>query len=156
MNNFKIKALAADNFLHLFDLDDNELTKIHARRMIVDSNPGFPCRISLQDAEIGEEVILLEFLHHDVNSPYRGSGAIFIRKNVSTAELEINQVPKMLEHRLLSLRAYDAKGIMRDAQTVEGNLLSDTIEGILNNKSISYIHIHNASPGCYNCVVERA
>ena len=155
MNNFRIKALSADKFSALFNLEDKELSEIGAIRMIVDSNPGFPCRISLEDAEMGEEVILFTFTHHECSSPYQASGAIFIRKNVATAELAINEVPKMLKHRLLSLRAYDEIGMMRDAQTIEGHRASDTINLIFNNKNISYIHIHNAIPGCYNCLVER-
>ena len=123
--------------------------------MIVNEKPGFPCRVSLEDANIGEEVILFPFKHHNVNSPYQSSGAIFIRKNARAAQLEINEIPTMLEHRLLSLRIYDGDGMMVDGRTVEGNILGKEIENVFENELVKYIQIHNASPGCYNCQVNR-
>jgi len=78
--NFKIKSLESSEFLSLFDLDNPALEKMGAIRMIVDEFPGFPCRVSLEDAEIGEEVILLSYQHHQTNSPYQASGPIFVRK----------------------------------------------------------------------------
>jgi len=124
--------------------------------MIVDEFPGFPCRDSLEDAEIGEEVILLPYQHHKTNLPYQSSGPIFVRKIAKTANYEINEIPKMFNHRLLSLRGYDKNAIMKDASVIEGNNLKAQIIKIFENDDIQYIHIHNAKPGCYNCLVERA
>jgi hypothetical protein len=153
--NFKIKSLEASEFSMLFDLDNSALEKMGAIRMIVDEFPGFPCRVSLEDAEIGEEVILLPYQHHKTTSPYQASGPIFVRKIAQTAQLDINQIPKMLNHRLLSLRGYDNNAIMKEATVVEGKNLNEKIIKIFENEDILYIHIHNAKPGCYNCVVER-
>jgi len=66
--NFRIVGLPLTQFEPLFSLDDHELAQKVARRLIVDAKPGFPCRVSLQDAEIGERVILARFVHHDVES----------------------------------------------------------------------------------------
>ncbi len=153
--NFKIKSLESSEFSSLFDLDISALEKIGAIKMIVDECPGFPCRVSLEDAEIGEEVILMPYQHHQTNSPYQASGPIFVRKIAQTAQLEINQIPKMLNHRLLSLRGYDSNAIMKEATVVEGKILNEKINEIFENEEILYIHVHNAKPGCYNCVVER-
>ncbi len=79
-----------------------------------------------------------------------------MRKNAVRTELKLNEIPKMLRHRLLSLRIYDSKGFMIDARTVEGTDLKVEIEQILENASSSYIQVHNASPGCYNCQINRA
>lgn len=152
---FKITAIEED-FGHLFAMTENELKKIGAKRMFVDSKPGFPCRISLQDAEINEEVVLFPYQHHDVKTPYQASGPIFVRKNAVRTALKINEIPKMLKHRLLSLRIYDAKGFMIDARTVEGSDLKVEIKQIMENASASYIQVHNAGPGCYNCQIDRA
>ncbi len=152
---FKIIALNSDDFTHLFKLTDTELEERGMRRMIVDSNPSYPCRVSLQDAEIGEEVILLPYQHHKSASPYQSSGPIFVRKNVATAFLNINEIPKMLLHRLLSLRGYSKDGMMVQASVIEGQNVAHEIISFLGNTKISYIHIHNAKPGCYNCYVER-
>lgn len=154
--NFKLKALDEKEFASLFKLNDLELEKIGAIRMIVEEFPGYPCRVSLEDAEIGEEVILLPYQHHKVNSPYQASGPIFVRKIARTPTLEINEIPKMFNHRLLSIRGYNNKGIMKSASVAEGKILKEQLTKALENKEIQYIHIHNASPGCYNCVVERA
>jgi Protein of unknown function (DUF1203) len=156
MVNFKIKSLQYDEFSKLFELDDFELAEIQAIRMKVDSFPGFPCRVSLQDAEIGEDVILLHYQHHRTSSPYGASGPIFIRKQAKTIALEVNEIPVMFNHRLLSLRCFDSNGIMQDASVVEGRTLRDRLLQLFENEYISYIHIHNAKPGCYNCLVERA
>lgn len=136
-------------------MDNSELEKIGAIRMTVDKKPGYPCRVSLEDAEIGEEVILLTYQHHKTNSPYQSNGPIFVRKIAKTATLDINEIPKMLNHRLLSVRGFDKKGIMKEATVTEGHTLREMLNKIFDNQEISYVHIHNAKPGCYNCVAER-
>ena len=153
--NFQINALDHKLFESMFSLSDKELRKIGGLRMIVDGKPGFPCRVSLEDANIGEEVILIPFEHHKTNSPYQAKGPIFIRKGVKQKELEINEIPKMLNHRLLSYRGYDKGGIMKSAITGEGKDLNSIIEKIFEKEEIKYIHIHNSSPGCFNCEVNR-
>jgi hypothetical protein len=152
---FRIKAFDAAEFSAYFGMDDDTLAKSGAMRMTVDENPGFPCRISLQDAGIGEEVILLNYMHHDVDSPYRASGPVFIRKDATTAVLEADELPLMLQHRLLSLRAYDKNAMMLNASVTEGKDLKETLISFFKDDAIRYVHIHNARPGCYNCVAER-
>jgi Protein of unknown function (DUF1203) len=155
MNNFQVKALPYNQFAHLFSANDEELENIGAVKMIVNEHPGFPCRVSLQDAEIGEEVILLPYQHQKTDSHYQATGPIFVRKNAIEATLAINEIPTMLLHRLLSLRCYNEASIMIDANVVEGKVISETLQELFANKDIVYVHIHNAKPGCYNCVVER-
>jgi late competence protein required for DNA uptake (superfamily II DNA/RNA helicase) len=155
MNDFKIKALPYNEFEHLFVANEAELKNIGAVKMIVDEFPGFPCRVSLQDATIGEEVILLPYRHHKTDSPYQSTGPIFIRKNAIEATLTTNEIPLILLHRLLSLRCYNKEGIMIHASVVEGKIIAETLQAIFINNEIAYVHIHNAKPGCYNCVAER-
>lgn len=142
-------------FAPLFDCTDEELSAIGARRMTVDKNPGFPCRVSLADAEIGETVILLPFVHHEVASPYRASGPIFVREDASPARLAPGEIPTMLLHRLLSVRAYDDDAMLRASDVVQGNELTTAIERFFADVRVSYLHVHNARPGCYNCSVVR-
>jgi len=153
--NFKITAIQED-FSHLFEMTENELKKIDAKRMIAMSKPGYPCRVSLEDAEINDEVILFNYQHHKANTPYKSSGPIFVRKNAKKTELKINEIPLMLNHRFLSLRIYNVQGMMIDAITVSGNELNMEIQKIFNKKYANYIQVHNAGPGCYNCQIDRA
>ena len=42
---------------------------------------GYPCRVSLRDADAGEELILLNHVSHDVAGPFRTTYAIYVRKD---------------------------------------------------------------------------
>ena len=154
---FQFVALPVEPFIHLFSMNDAELASFDARRMTVDAHPGFPCRVSLMDAApLGERVILTHFKHHEASSPYQSTGPIFVREVAQTAQPEVNEIPRMFNHRLLSVRAYDQAAMMNAARVVEGSALEETIRGFFTNEAISYLHIHNAAPGCFNCKVKRA
>jgi len=153
---FKLIALPIEQFESLLALSDSELNECGARRMIADAKPGFPCRVSLVDAEPGEEVLLIQFTHHDVPSPYRAAGPIFLRVQGRTATLEPNEIPSMVRSRLLSVRAYDSAAMMVAADVVSGEQLEKSISRFFADDSIEYLHVHNAGPGCYSCRVERA
>lgn len=154
-NNFQFVALDAGEFAAYFEKTDDELAALGARRMSVNAQPGFPCRVSLTDAEVGEEVILLPYGHHAVNSPYRASGPIFVRKKAETAYPEINEIPPVFRQRLLSLRGYDRAAMMVFANVVEGKDLAEALSQLFENKKIEYIHVHNAKPGCFGGLVRR-
>ena len=155
-NSFQFVALPSKQFEPLFGMSDAELRAVNVRRMIADEKPGFPCRVSLADAEVGEIVLLVPFKHHDVSSPYRASGPIIIRRGAGTATPAVNEIPVMFTHRLLSLRAYDAAAMLVGAEIITGRELEIAIRNFLANDTVSYLHVHNALPGCYNCRVVRA
>ncbi len=153
---FKIVAQPSQRFSPLFSLTDGELRARGARRITVEESPGYPCRVSLEDAEVGEQVVLTPFRHHDVSSAYQAVGPIFVREGARTARLEPNTVPTMLLHRLLSVRAYDKDAVMTAARVAKGDGLSRTIQSLFGDARVAYLHIHNAGPGCFNCAVNRA
>ena len=155
-HNFQIKALPGAEFASLFELDNQELEEKGAMRMTVDKKLAFPCRVSLEDGEIGDEVILLAYQHHKTNSPYQSRGPIFVKKNAATAMPAVNEIPKLLLHRLLSIRKYDKNGMMKASLVTEGKFLREVLMESFNNQEIDYVHIHNAKPGCYMCEVIRA
>lgn len=155
-NSFRFLALPAERFAPLFDRSDAELRAIGAQLMVADAKPGFPCRVSLVDAEIGDIVLLLCFTHHDVASPYRSSGPIFVRRSAATAQPAVGEIPPLLASRTLSLRAYDESAMMIGAEVVEGGDLEMAIRRQFADPRASYLHVHNARPGCFNCRVERA
>ena len=154
--NFQISGLPLDRFAPLFALSDEELARHDAVRVTADRAPGFPCRVSLQDAEIGERLILLNYEHLPVSSPYRSRHAIYVRESATEARLEVNEVPAQLRSRLLSLRAFDDRGMMKGADVVPGTAIERAIEQLLQDPAVHYLHIHNAKPGCYAARVDRA
>lgn len=153
---FQFVALPREKFTHLFSMSDAELTLQGAKRMTVNEHPGFPCRVSLCDSPVGESVILTRFQHHAANSPYQSAGPIFVLERAETAKPDINTIPAMFHHRLLSVRAYDDAAMMRRAKVVEGANLEEVIREFFKTDDIAYLHIHNAAPGCFNCLVQRA
>lgn len=154
--NFQFQALPAEQFQNLARLTDAELARLNVQRVVVDEKPGYPCRVSLADAEIGETVYLLSHTHHDVTSPYRAVGPIYVRPDVSMATPAVNEIPPMFWHRLLSVRAYDGAALLVAAEVVLGEVLENTVKLLLADTRVAYLHIHNARPGCFNCRVVRA
>ena len=152
---FQISALRADEFSHLFGLDDESLAKHRARRMQVDSKPGYPCRVTLEDADIGESVLLLNYEHLAVDTPYRSTHAIFVREGATTCSPIVSRIPEQLRIRLLSIRAFDADGMMVNADVAHGTESEPVIRRLLDDQRIDYLHIHNAKPGCYAARVDR-
>ena len=153
---FQLVALPHEQFASMFAKSDAELKAIGARRLVVDTSPGFPCRVSLTDAAVGETVLLLSFAHHDVDSPYRASGPIFVRERARTAEPGVDDIPTMFRHRQLSIRGYDAASTLIAAEVFQGNELEVVIRRLFDDANVAYQHIHNAGPGCFNCSVKRA
>ena len=74
---YRISGLPADQFAELQRASEDELRRRGVERRIVNEPNSAPCRISLQDAEVGEEVLFLTFPHQAVASPYAASGPIF-------------------------------------------------------------------------------
>jgi hypothetical protein len=143
-------------FQPLYELDDATLAARGMRRMRVDAPVGFPCRVSLEDAPVGEEVLLLPFVHQDSRSPYRASGPIFVRRDPREARRIAGELPPYLTRRPLSVRAYDAADEMVEADVVDGAAAEPLIESYLGREDVSYLHLHFARRGCYACRVERA
>jgi hypothetical protein len=153
---FRISALPVTRFEGLFGRTDAELQHVRARRVIADRVPGFPCRVSLRDAEIGESVILLNFEHQPVDGPYAARHAIYVREGAEEARPEINEIPQMLRQRLISVRAWSAAGSLLEADVVEGDALPEAIRRLLAVNDVAYLHLHNAKAGCYAARVDRA
>src|SRR5262245_10497551 len=108
---FRIVGLAPESFVPLFSMTDAQLAAHGAVRRIADEKPGYPCRVSLTDAEPGQPVILVHYEHHPVASPYRASHAIYVREGEATYDA-VDQVPDALRSRLLSVRGFDKGGFL--------------------------------------------
>jgi hypothetical protein len=137
-------------------LPDSELAKHGAVRRIADApTPGYPCRVSLTDSRAGDELLLVNYEHHAVDSPYRMRFAIFVRKGEETYN-EVDRVPEQLRLRTLAVRAYDEDAMLVAWELVEGHELEPVIERLLTDPRAAHLHIHFAAPGCYAARVDRA
>lgn len=153
---FRITGLPADRFTHLFALSDRDLAAHGAVRQIADARmPGYPCRISLSDSKPGDELLLVNYEHHAVDSPYRMRFAIYVRRGEETYDA-VDQVPEQLRLRTLAVRAFDADAMMVGWELVDGQELEAAIGRLFTNPRADYLHVHFAAPGCYAARVERS
>jgi hypothetical protein len=150
---FRITGLPAENFAHLFTLSDDELAAHGAVRRIAE-HPA-PCRVSLTDATPGDEVILTNYEHHAVDSPYRMRFAIYVRKHEATYDA-VDAIPEQLRKRQLAARAFDRDGMMIGFELTAGSALEAAIDRLLADPRAAYLHVHFAAPGCYAARVDRA
>jgi hypothetical protein len=150
---FRIRGLPAENFTHLFGLSDADLAAQGGVRRKVDGK--YPCRVSLTDSQPGEQLLLINYEHHPVASPYRMRFAIFVREGDQTYD-EVNEVPEQLRSRMLAVRSFDADGMMVDNRLVDGKEIEPVLESFLAPPRVDYLHIHFAAAGCYAARVERA
>ena len=153
---FRIRGLSPEPFVPFYGLTEAELAARGVLRYAVDKTPGFPDRIEMRDAEPGESVLLMNHVCQPAETPYRAAHAIFVREGATKAFDEIGVVPEVLRRRLLSLRGYDDRGMMVEAEVVEGRDVEALIRRLLDDPAVSYIHAHNAKRGCYAGRIERA
>jgi len=149
---YRIKGLDPAPYKPLFGLSDDQLAERGIVQMIVDG-PRYPCRVSLVDRPIGERVLLLNHVSHDVANPYRAAHAIFVA-DAEQAEF-VDRVPPVFETRVLSLRALDRDGMMADALLAQPGEADGAIRRLFDNPDIESIHAHNAVRGCFSAKIER-
>ena len=152
---YRIKGLDPAPYRPLFGLTDAELAARGVVRMTVSKKPSFPCRVSLTDRDIGESVLLLNHVSHDVAGPYRASHAIFVTEGEEQAAEYIDQVAPVFETRVLSLRGFDSDGMMAEALLTQPGEADAGIRKLFENPRIEVIHAHNAARGCFSARIER-
>jgi hypothetical protein len=153
---FRATGLSPSHFEPLFALSDADLATRGIQRMTADEKPGFPCRVTLEDAEPGERLLLLPFEHQPAHSPYRASGPIFVRERVAPAFDAPDVIPPVLRIRMLSLRGYDPRDCIVEADVVSGDTVEEAITRFFARNDVRYIHVHNAKRGCFACRIDRA
>jgi len=152
---FQIRGLEAEPFAPLFELDEADLRVIGAQRVHADEPDAYPCRVSLTRVAVGEELLLLNHAHQTTaTSPYRAAGPIFVSRSAETGAYR-DELPPMLRDRLLSLRAYDAKAFIVDAEVAEGDDVLRVIERFFADPQVAHIDAHFARRGCFAARIER-
>lgn len=152
---YVVIGLPLDPFQPLFGLGEDALREHGIVRMRADATPGYPCRVTLEDAQPGETLLLLHSRHLDTDTPYRSGGPIFVRESATATCRRRNAIPEQQRSRLLSVRGYDAAGWMHDADVVEGAALEPLIRRLFADTRIDFLQVHNARRGCYACRIER-
>ena len=153
---YRITGLDPAPYRTLFGLSDEELAARGVVRMTVTEKASFPCRVTLEDREIGERVLLLNHVSHDVEGPYRASHAIFVTEGVEQAAEYVDETPPVFATRILSLRGFDSTGMMADATLTQPGEADAGIRRLFANPAIATIHAHNATRGCFAAKIERA
>jgi hypothetical protein len=150
-----VRGLSPSPFAHLYGRDDAALAAAGARRYVVDAQPGFPDRVGLVDLAPGETALLLNFVHQPADTPFRASHAIFVREGATEVAESRDALPEMLRRRMLSIRAFDAAGMMVDAALVDGSAAEPVVIGLLAAAATDCLHVHAATRGCYLARIER-
>lgn len=154
---FTISGLAVEPFQPLFGQSDEALAARGILRRAVTSEPGFPCRVTLEDAREGETVLLMNYTHQPADTPFRASHAIYVRETARETWRAVDEIPPVLAVRPhISLRAFDGGGMMVDAEVALGAALAGPIERLLAVPGVAYIQAHYAGMGCYAARIERA
>jgi Protein of unknown function (DUF1203) len=152
---YRITGLNPTEHARLFAMSDAELEAINARRVIATSSRGFPCRVSLRDADEGDQLILLHYISHQVATPYRSAYAIYVREAANTAAVYVDETPPVFEGRPIALRGFDAEGNLRNAAIALPGQADAQIRELFASEDIAYIHAHNAAHGCFSAAIER-
>jgi hypothetical protein len=151
---YVVRGLDPTPFQPLFGLSDEELAERGVIRMTVDGS-GFPCRVSLTDRAVGEKVLLLNHISHDVANPYRATHAIFVTEGEEKPAEYVDELPPVFKTRVLSHRGFDADGMMADAILTQPGEADEGIRKLFANPAVETIHAHNATRGCFSAKIER-
>jgi len=152
---FRITGLAPELFQPFYGLSDAELAWHGVVRVLADGKPAYPDRIELRDAEPGESVLLVNYTHLPVDTPFRSSYAIYVLEGSQSRYDRVNEVPTVFRPRVLSLRAFDQRHMLRDAEIAQGTEVEGLIERLLSDPRTAYVHAHYAKPGCFAARIDR-
>lgn len=153
---FVITGLAPDQFSHLFGLPDDMLREQNIVRRTADAKPGYPCRITLEDAEPGETLLLLNYESHGAATPYATRYAIYVREGAKAPRSFKDELPPVFANRPIALRLFDAGGMLVGADMGRNEELFAKIGQAFARPEVAYIHAHNAMHGCFAAEIRRS
>jgi hypothetical protein len=90
---FVVTGLPIAPFKPLFALSDAALAERRIVRRKVDAPSGFPCRVTLEDAKVGETVLLMNYEHQPADTPFRASHAIYVREGDHPTRRDVDAIP---------------------------------------------------------------
>jgi hypothetical protein len=152
---YVINGLPVAEFAPLFGLSDEVLAERGVIRRIATAKPGFPCRITLEDAEPGDSLLLLNYESHSADTPYRSSYAIFVNETAEATAQTVDSLPAVFKNRPMALRIFNAEGMLIGADLARGEETDAAIRRAFENADAAYIHAHNAAHGCFSARIDR-
>lgn len=152
---YRVTGLDPATFSPFFEMNDDELDRNNARRVVAGADKGWPCRVTLEDATAGESLILLHHVSHDVATPYRSAYAIYVREAGREPADFVDQTPPVFEGRPMAFRAFDEAGMLLNAALALPGQADARIRELLDDERIAYIHAHNAAHGCFSARIDR-
>ncbi|RDI60919.1 DUF1203 domain-containing protein [Microvirga subterranea] len=155
---FQVRGIDPQPFQPLFDLSDEALAAKGIIRVVADEPDAYPCRVALERVRVGEELLLVHYMHQpNPASPYRAAGPIFVSRAAAESAHYRGELPPSFRDRLLSLRAYDSKALIVDAEVADGDReVLSVIERFLSRPDVAHVDVHFARRGCFAGRVERA
>jgi hypothetical protein len=154
---FEIRGLDPAPFHALYGLSEEALAIKGARRVIADRSPGYPCRITLEDAIQGESLILINHVSHDAPTPYRSAFAIFVREGAEAPACYRDELPPVMRKRPIALRQYSEAGDLVGASLcLDAESAETEIKKALAKPQVALLHAHNAMHGCFAAAIYRA
>jgi hypothetical protein len=153
---FRIRGLDPALFADCLAASDATLERQAIVRTHAEEEYSAPCRVTLEDAAIGEPLLLLNYEHQPAHTPYQQAGPIFVREGTHAPFDGVDVIPPALARRTLSLRAFDASGMMIDADLCEGKDAADLIARLFAHADAVCVHAHYARRGCFAARIERA
>jgi len=109
----------------------------------------------MSDAEPGETVLLLNYMHQPEQTSCRSSHAIFVREGAEAQYDEINIIPAPLGVHLIALRVFDIGHDMIEAEIAEGTQLKSLIRQFFDRPETAYLHARYATHGRYAVRIDR-
>jgi hypothetical protein len=152
-----VSGLPLAEFQPLFGLSDEALAERDIVRVVAEADTGYPCRVLLENASVGQTLLLLNYEHQPLASPYRSRHAIFVNEAARQERTFRDRMPAILAQRkLIGLRAFDDAGMMLDAEIVPGVEVEAAAVRLLASPEIAYLHAHNPARGCFAARIDRA
>lgn len=152
---YVVTGLPIDAFQPLFGLPDAELAERGIVRRMATTQPGFPCRITLEDAAPGDSLLLLNYESHGADTPYRSAYAIFVNESARSTTRMVDRLPAVFENRPIALRIFDVDGMLIAADLPRGDEIDAAIRRAFDDGQAAYIHAHNAAHGCFAARIDR-
>ena len=151
---YRIAGLDKEPFEPLFGMDEAALAARNARRVRAEGG-GYPCRITLEEAEEGESLILVNHVSQEAPTPFRASHAIYVREAAAAPPVYRDEVPAVLQKRTLGLRGFDREGMLRGAVLAMPGEADARIRELFERPEVASIQAHTAALGCFLAKVER-